>query len=194
MTTITADIASVTRAPVLQVNGPNWLIFSTRFKHFAKSKAAWGHFDGTTPKPMPPAAQADINEWEKHEDEAHNYLAQKLEDTTLLRADERNTVGEMWEWVSNEFTALSAHVVAAMQADFDNCNCGENGNVRTHLDLLKMKHKSLVAVGVTLSDSQYATRIINSLPRAYQRYHRGHAPPLKIYKPQALMNGGLLAY
>ncbi|KAJ7883819.1 hypothetical protein B0H13DRAFT_2343990 [Mycena leptocephala] len=24
--------------------------------------------------------------------------------------------------------------------------------------------------------------------------HRGHAPPLKIYKPQALMNGGLLAY
>ncbi|KAJ7800600.1 hypothetical protein B0H13DRAFT_1932556 [Mycena leptocephala] len=39
-----------------------------------------------------------------------------------------------------------------MQAEFDSCNCGEHGNVRTHLELLKMKHKGLVAVGVALSD------------------------------------------
>ncbi|KAJ6598002.1 hypothetical protein B0H10DRAFT_1888205, partial [Mycena sp. CBHHK59/15] len=104
MTTITADIASISRVPVLQTDGANWLIFSTRFKHFAKSKAVWGHFDGTTPRPVPPAAQVEIDEWDKHEDEAHNYLAQKLEDTTLLQADERATVAEMWEWINNEFT------------------------------------------------------------------------------------------
>ncbi|KAJ7906352.1 hypothetical protein B0H13DRAFT_1880666 [Mycena leptocephala] len=46
----------------------------------------------------------------------------------------------------------SAHAIAAMQAEFDSCNCGEHGNVRTHLELLKMKHKGLVAVGVALSD------------------------------------------
>ncbi|KAJ7263709.1 hypothetical protein C8J57DRAFT_1332544 [Mycena rebaudengoi] len=170
MTTITADISSISRVPVLDTAGVNWLIFSSRFKLFAKSKVLWGHFDGTTPKPAPPAAQAEIDEWEKHEDEARNHLAQKLEDTTFLQADEKDTVADMWEWISNEFTALSAHVVASMQADFDNCNCGENGNVRTHLEALKLKHKGLVAVGVTLTDSQYATRIINSLPRAYQRY------------------------
>ncbi|KAJ7347980.1 hypothetical protein DFH08DRAFT_699114, partial [Mycena albidolilacea] len=170
MATTIADVSSISRIPILQPNGANWLIFSTCFKYFVKSKARWGHFDGTTPKPVPPAQQVEIDEWEKNEDEAHNSLAQRLEDTTLLQADEWNTVAEMWEWITNEFTALSAHVVAAMQVDFDNCNCGENGNVCTHPDLLKMKHKSLVAVGVVLTDSQYATRIINSLPRAYQRY------------------------
>ncbi|KAJ7222560.1 hypothetical protein GGX14DRAFT_353122, partial [Mycena pura] len=159
MTTTIADVSSISRVPVLQPDGANWLIFSTRFKYFVKSKARWGHFDGTTPKPVPPAAQTEIDEWEQHEDEAHNFLAQKLEDTTLLQADEKNTVAEMWEWINDEFTALSSHVVAAMQADFDSCNCGENGNVHTHLDQLKMKHKSLVAVGVVLTDSQYATRI-----------------------------------
>ncbi|KAJ7063911.1 hypothetical protein C8F01DRAFT_37327 [Mycena amicta] len=76
----------------------------------------------------------------------------------------------MWEWISNKFTALSAHVIASMQADFDSFSCGENGNVRTHLEQLELKHKALVAVGVKLSDSQYATRIINSLPRSYQKY------------------------
>ncbi|KAJ6481302.1 hypothetical protein C8R47DRAFT_982693, partial [Mycena vitilis] len=159
MTTITADISSLSRVPGLHSDGVNWLIFSTRFQLFAKSKGRWGHFDGTTPRPSPPAVQADLDEWTKHEDEAHNYLAQKLEDTTLLQANELDTVAAMWEWISNEFTALSAHSVAAMQADFDNCNCGESGNVRTHLDQLKMKHRNLVAVGVVLSDSQYATRI-----------------------------------
>ncbi|KAJ7264830.1 hypothetical protein C8J57DRAFT_1069905 [Mycena rebaudengoi] len=97
MTTITADISSISRVPILDTAGVNWLIFSSRFKLFAKSKVLWGHFDGTTPKPAPPAAQAEIDEWEKHEDEARNHLAQKLEDTTFLKADEKHTVADMWE-------------------------------------------------------------------------------------------------
>ncbi|KAJ6521746.1 hypothetical protein B0H19DRAFT_973854 [Mycena capillaripes] len=119
---------------------------------------------------MPPTAQAEIDAWQKHEDESRNHLAQKLEDTTFLQADEYDTVVQMWEWISNEFTALSAHAVTAIQAEFDSCNCSEHGNVPMHLELLKMKHKGLVAVGAVLSDSQYATRIINSLRRYYQRY------------------------
>ncbi|KAJ6543207.1 hypothetical protein DFH09DRAFT_826494, partial [Mycena vulgaris] len=90
--------------PVLQTDGANWLIFSTCFKLFVKSKVLWGHFDGTTSRPVPPAQQAEIDEWEKHENESRNHLAQKLEDTTFLQADEKNTVAEMWEWISNEFT------------------------------------------------------------------------------------------
>ncbi|KAJ6580323.1 hypothetical protein B0H10DRAFT_1962557 [Mycena sp. CBHHK59/15] len=158
MTTITADISSISRVPVLQTDGANWLIFSTRFRLFTKSKVLCGHFDGTTSRPVPPAQQAEIDEWEKHEDDSRNHLAQKLEDTMFLQADENSTVAEMWEWISNEFTTLSAHVVASMQADFDNCNCGESGNVCMHLDLLKMKHLSMRLGSST------------PFPHAYQRY------------------------
>ncbi|KAJ7142707.1 hypothetical protein C8R44DRAFT_603132, partial [Mycena epipterygia] len=104
MTTITADISSISCVPVLQPDGANWLIFSTRFKYFVKSKVLWGHFDGTSSRPVPPAVQAEIDEWDKHEDESRNHLAQKLEDTTFLQADEKSTVAEMWDWISNEFT------------------------------------------------------------------------------------------
>ncbi|KAJ6628638.1 hypothetical protein B0H10DRAFT_1990620, partial [Mycena sp. CBHHK59/15] len=155
MTTITADISSISRVPVLQTDGANWLIFSTR---------PLGHFDGTTSRPVPPAAQADIDEWEKHEDESRNHLAQKLEDTTFLQADEKSTVAEMWEWISNEFTALSAHVVASMQADFDNCNCGESGNVCMHLDLLKMKHRARYLA--TITSSAKAALVATNLARS----------------------------
>ncbi|KAJ7189825.1 hypothetical protein GGX14DRAFT_382857, partial [Mycena pura] len=170
MTTIAAaDLTALSKVPVLQSNGANWLIFTSRFKNFIDAKLLWGHFDGTTTRPSPPAAQAEIDEWVKHESEARNYLGQRLEDSTFLQANTRTTVAEMWDYVSSRTTALSAHVVAAMQADFDNCNCGEKENVRTHLEEnLKVKYFALLAVGVTMSDSQYATRIINSLPRYYQ--------------------------
>ncbi|KAJ7359269.1 hypothetical protein DFH08DRAFT_685941, partial [Mycena albidolilacea] len=107
MTTITADISSISRVPVLKVDGANWLIFETRFRHFAKSKNIWGHFDGSVSRPAPPAAQAELDQWDKDENEAHNYLAQRLEDNTLLQADELDTVAEMWDWITNEFTAMS---------------------------------------------------------------------------------------
>ncbi|KAJ6626407.1 hypothetical protein B0H10DRAFT_1655086, partial [Mycena sp. CBHHK59/15] len=97
----------ISRVHVLDTAGVNWLIFSSRFTLFAKSKALWGHFNGTTARPTPPAAQADIDEWDKHEDEARNHLTQKLEDSTFLQANERATVADMWEWISNKFTALS---------------------------------------------------------------------------------------
>ncbi|KAJ7265086.1 hypothetical protein C8J57DRAFT_1330837, partial [Mycena rebaudengoi] len=122
--------ASISRVPVLDTAGVNWLIFSSRFKLFAKSKVLWGHFD-------------EIDEWEKHEDEARNHLAQKLEDATFLQADEKGTVADI------------AHVVASMQADFDNCNCRENGT---------LKHKGLVAVGAAL----ISTNITRSVAAAAQ--------------------------
>ncbi|KAK7000934.1 hypothetical protein R3P38DRAFT_3614509 [Favolaschia claudopus] len=171
MTTITADLTSMSKVPTLLSNGSNWLIFTKRFKNFVNSKVLWGHFDGTTPKPTPPAAQAEIDLWMKHESEARNFLTQRLEDSMFLQADQRPTVAEMWEYISNKVTALSAHVVASLQADFDNCNCGDKDNVRTHLEInLADKYLNLIAVGVIMSDSQYATRIVNSLPRNYQSY------------------------
>ncbi|KAJ7340807.1 hypothetical protein DFH08DRAFT_1012992, partial [Mycena albidolilacea] len=103
MTTITGELTSISRVPVLQTDGANWLIFSNRFKHFINSKALWGHFDGTSPRPVPPAVQVEIDEWDKHEHEARNYLVQKLKDATL-QADDHPTVVEMWDWIKNGFT------------------------------------------------------------------------------------------
>ncbi|KAK7014565.1 hypothetical protein R3P38DRAFT_3573267 [Favolaschia claudopus] len=128
-------------------------------------------WDGGHTSPTPPAAQAEIDEWVKHESEARNFLTQRLEDAMFLQADLQPTVALMWEYISNKVTALSAHVVASRQADFDNCNCGDKDDLRHHLEInLRTKYMNLITLGVTMTDSQYATRIINSLPRHYQSY------------------------
>ncbi|KAF7371239.1 Transcription factor [Mycena sanguinolenta] len=157
---------------IVKSDGSNFMIFQRRFSTFMRLKSLWGHFDGTTPRPDEDdnIPDEDLDKWDKEEYESNNYLAQRLEDITFLKISNMATVAMMWEQLSNEFTALSSHIIASMQADFDNCNCSEKENVRTHLDQLRIKYMALVGVGVVMSDSQYSTRIINSLPRAYQRY------------------------
>ncbi len=76
----------------------------------------------------------------------------------------------MWNALTEKFTALSTHIIADMQARFNNMKCPNSGNICTHLTSLRMKYEELCAVGMVLTDNQYATHIIGSLPYYYQRY------------------------
>ncbi len=76
----------------------------------------------------------------------------------------------MWNALTEKFTALSTHIITDMQARFDNMKCPNSGNVCTHLTSLCMKYEELCAIGMVLTDNQYATCIIGSLPYYYQRY------------------------
>jgi hypothetical protein len=105
-----------------------------------------------------------------HESKARHLLAQKLHDSTLTKLLHLDTVAKMWSSLTTEFTVKSSHVVAAMRTAFDNLKCADNGNIRIHLDKLRLKYEELVGVGVTIPTEQYATRIIGSLPISYQRH------------------------
>ncbi|PBK86846.1 hypothetical protein ARMGADRAFT_876307, partial [Armillaria gallica] len=160
----------------LAVDGSNWLIFCFHLEIGIESKGVWGHFDGTSLSPAnsPPSGDAAaltvLNEWLKKEKKARHYLAQKLEDLTLTELLHLTSVTQMWTALSSKYTALSSHIVADMQCQFDNLKCPDNGNVRMHLNVLRMKYEELIGISITISPIQYATRIISSLPTHYQRY------------------------
>ena len=39
--------------PKLDPDGSNWVMYRIRFMAAVKAKGKWGHFDGTTPHPVP---------------------------------------------------------------------------------------------------------------------------------------------
>ncbi|PBK81145.1 hypothetical protein ARMGADRAFT_948696 [Armillaria gallica] len=77
-----------------------------------------------------------LNKWKKWEREAHHYLAQKLEDSTLTELLQLATVSQMWATLSSKYTALSSYIIADMQHQFDSLKCADNGNICTHLNTL----------------------------------------------------------
>ena len=53
-TTVTALADTLPSSiPKLDASGLNWAIFSLRFQDAVEAKGYWGHFDGTTPRPIP---------------------------------------------------------------------------------------------------------------------------------------------
>ena len=172
MTTV-AELQSFSSVPKLETNGSNWIIFQIRLKWALEEKRVFSHLDGTMVKPTAAGEEdisKDVEEWLGNETKARHLLAQKLYDSTLTKLLHLTTVAEVWKTITQEFTVKSSHVVAAMRTSFESLKCANNGNIRTHLDKLRFKYEELVGIGITIPSTEYATRIIGSLPSHYQQH------------------------
>jgi len=169
MTTI-SELQSLSSVPKLETNGSNWIIFQTWLRWALEDKQVFGHLDGTAIKPADTEGDEKMEIWQKNETKARQLLAQKLYDSTLTKLLHYKTVVEMWAVITQEYSVKSGHVVAAMTTSFNSLKCADNANVRAHLDKLRLRYEELIGVGVTIFATDYATRIIGSLPAKYQHH------------------------
>jgi hypothetical protein len=64
----------------------NWTAFSIRFQEAIEAKGFWGHFDGTSLKPVvssPPATGEEdaLNQWTKNEHSTKALLTHRIPDS-----------------------------------------------------------------------------------------------------------------
>jgi hypothetical protein len=69
--------------------GLNWTAFSIHFQEAIEAKGFWGHFDGTSLKPVvssPPATGEEdaLNQWTKNECSVKVLLTHHIPDSTLI--------------------------------------------------------------------------------------------------------------
>jgi gag-polypeptide of LTR copia-type len=105
--------------PKLESTGTNWAIFEIRFHDAVKAKGFWGHFDGTSVRPVAIFVTAPngitsidntpINQWDKDERSAKSLLNQKIPDSTLMRIRSKTTVEERWRAIEKEYTEKGAY-------------------------------------------------------------------------------------
>ena len=113
MTTV-AELNPVSNVPKLEVDGTNWVMFSTRLRIALTDKDVYGHLDGTSAKPDQTTDPDDYAAWLKKENQALNLLTQKLHDTTLTKVLSLNSAAKWWTTITHKFTIKSSHIVAAM--------------------------------------------------------------------------------
>ncbi|XP_006454913.1 hypothetical protein AGABI2DRAFT_54475, partial [Agaricus bisporus var. bisporus H97] len=180
--------------PALEVSGSNWAIFELRFRMVIQGKGLWGHFDGTVPRPTPPLAlpstpaptTADLDAWDRNKNISLSLLAQRIPDSTLVVVSTQPTVRAMWMKIVQEYTYKSAFSQANLCQDFMSSRCPIGGDVRLFLNDLRAKKAELLAIGVHITDDEYRSAIIQSLPRwlSTDALHRrlGHISPIAAEK------------
>jgi reverse transcriptase-like protein/LTR polyprotein gag-polypeptide-like protein/zinc knuckle protein len=172
MLTITTSSLSDTlpsSVPKLDAEGDNWAIFLVRFMDAVEAKGFWGHFDGSSPAPVTTIDLSDAEkaakiQWDKDERSAKTLLTQKLPDSTVMEIHAKKTVKERWEAVVKEYTVKGTYAQTEMRAKFLTSRCPEKGNAREFLRGLRLKKEELAQVGVKISDEDYLSTIISSLP------------------------------
>ena len=103
-------------------------------------------------------------QWDKDELSAKSLLTQKIPDSTLMRIHAKKTVRERWEAIVSEYTEKGAYAQTDLRKEFLKSKCPVRSNVRTFLDDLRVKREELASVGVKISEDDYRSTVINSLP------------------------------
>ena len=97
-------------------------------------------------------------------------LTQRLPDSTVMEIHLKKTIRDRWEAVVKEYTVKGAYAQMEMRAKFLMSRCSEKGNVKDFLRGLRLKKEELAQVGVTISDQDYLSTIISSLPDALSNF------------------------
>src|SRR5271168_2704740 len=82
----------------------------------------------------------------------------------------KKSVKERWEAVVKEYTVKGAYAQTEMRAKFLTSRCPERGNAKEFLRGLRLKKEELAQVGVKISDEDYSSTIISSLPDALSNF------------------------
>ena len=164
--------------PKLESDGRNWIIFKNCLEWALAAQGVVAHLDAQkAPKPVKPleaaklaAYKTELATWEKTEFTCRQQLARALPDSTLWKILHASTVADMWKTTVTEFKSKTVLVQADLRARFQSLKCPEKGDLRAHLDKLRSMREELAAVGVSLSDDEYTSTIIRSLPAHYANY------------------------
>jgi len=203
MSSVTALSDSLpSSVPKLDSSGTNWAIFKYRFKDSVDAKGFWGHFDGSSVKPLltatrpatAAAAAADttyddqrilIRQWEKNERSSISLLTQKIPDSTLMKVYSKPTVRERWLAIGREYTQKGAYAQTELRSRFLEMKCRTGDNVRDWLDNLRTKREELTSVGVEISEKDYRSTIIGSLTPALANFASGQLSSFRLMNPTA---------
>ena len=169
--TLTADV------PHLDSEGINWATFRFRFRRAMTLAGRWGYFDGSDTRPAPKdpdnpteAEKSDQKQWDRDDTVAQCLLSQRLLDELAMDMEKYPTVKEQWDVISVLFAAKSKYAKTDLRQTFLNMRCPKGSDVREFLTTLRKKRHELKAAGVTVTDSEYESTILQGIPDSLAVY------------------------
>ena len=185
--------------PKLQPDGSNWIIFQDSVELECASHNLKGHLDGSRARPTPPEATITLAEQEALERETARWtsgeatirkgLAEALPLMLYLTVRKEPTVKEVWTKVVRHHQDKAQLIVVELRTRLQNERCPVKGNVHEHLSKLRQMRENLAQMGEAISDENFQTIILASLPLAYDNFltsimNQFSPIPITVHVPQ----------
>ena len=135
-----------------------------------KAKGKSAHFTGTTRNPLTPTDEDSVTahtKWTQTEDMLTKQLARCIKDATLHSVATDHIRCRNVRSHSNPYRRRPILLEPTNARSSRTCDCPDKGNVRQHLTNICAAHDELINVGITITDKDYTSVMIRSLPKLY---------------------------
>jgi len=131
----------------------------------------WGYLDGSDARPVPKdldnptdTKKSEGRQWVRDDTIAQCLLSQRLPDELAMDMEKYPTVKEQWDVISVLFAVKSKYAKTDLRQAFLNMHCPKGGDVREFLTTLRKKCHELKAAGVTVTEPEYKSTILQGIP------------------------------
>ncbi len=158
--------------PKLSLDGSNWVTYRDRLTSAVRSCDLDDHLtsavitqecidDGIINNRSPQ------RRWRAEEKIVKALIESSVPDIIFNDIKDLPTAKEAWDAVIAKFSRTTEMSLTELCRQFQNSHCPEDGNVRTHYNMLTELHQKMAALGATISDEDYATTLKAALPSSY---------------------------
>ena len=172
-----------TNLPKLAADGANWIVWKNRIQiligakklaHILDDKAA----APTEPKPLAAGAKAediakfdaDLEKYQEHQQsdaEVKHLIVSTIPDSLFIKTINCATASSLWKTICAEHESKTQPFIIEMTRNLHNQRCSETDDVKQHLSKMLKLREELAATGKVLSESDFTTIIVNSLPPSF---------------------------
>ena len=177
--------------PQLMSNGANWVLYKRRVViTLGSNPPLIRHLEGRAPKPSPPTPipansgekeqkayrkrvaefSTKMDEWEARDFAVMQQIISSIPDTIFIRIQNHDTAAGMWGALKKVFEVRTQAVKNELRNRLAMAKCGNNGNVREHVDRMQYMFEELSGMGVAIPDVEYATLLVKSMPKSFGHY------------------------
>ena len=94
-------------------------------------------------------------------------IAASLPDTLYLKIHMLKLAHPQWEALATEFEQCSGIVAIELRRKLQGLHCGDKADICAHFSKMELMRQELASFGQFISDTNYATILLSSLPSTY---------------------------
>ena len=160
------------RIAKLAADGSNWVTYRDRIMWALDAKGLLDHLtNGSITSDYVAAGtidgQAPEARWKRDEAMVKQLVAGSVPDTVFSQIKAGLGAKEVWEQLRLLYEGRSKLILVDLRRKMQNTCCGPEDDVRAHFNKLAELKEQLAAMGHKITDEEYATILLGSLPDSY---------------------------
>jgi hypothetical protein len=157
----------------LAADGSNWENYRDRMILIVKSHKWKDHLTNTSPTKRyidggTISGATPDERWEDDEAALMNLIASSIPDSAFNKIKDKSNAKEAWEALKELHEKRSPMVAIELRWRIGNIRCGDDENLRTHLENLQVMKEKLASLGSNIPELEFAYILLRSLPPSYQ--------------------------